>query len=323
MAHPDSPELTREEPRALAVARAAAAMACLLVQLRFSSGSQRLVTGAIALFVVYALAVLVFRRKGRAGWGLLALVGDTVFFLFFAGFGADPGAWASSAFYSYLLLSSFLLHPWWDTLAIAWASCIYVVAVRAADEIFLSRVVLWGGIVASLASWYRSKLEDRLAAATKLIQSQAELIARARDDERNKLAGDFHDGPLQGFIGMGMRLEVLRKMLERNPKSVLQELLELQDLSRSQIAEMRAFLRGIRPLEAGGGGLIAAGAILLALPLLGAFGLHMDASWYLVIAAMAAAITINVPMMIFFMTTSLRSSFVRTDMPLVVQHHRC
>jgi len=257
VAHPDSPELTREEPRALAVARVTVASACLAVQLQFSSGSPRLVTGAIALFVVYALAALGFRRKGRAGWNLLALIGDTVFFLFFAAFGADPGAWASSAFYSYLLLSSFLLHPWWDTLAIAWASCMFLVVVGASGQGYLLRVVLWGGILACLASLYRSKLEDRLAASTKLIRSQVELITRARDDERNKLAGDFHDGPLQGFIGLGMRLEVLRKMLERDPRSVRQELLELQDISKSQIAEMRAFLRGIRPVAVGGGGLTA------------------------------------------------------------------
>src|ERR1039458_8608806 len=34
--------------------------------------------------------------------------------------------------------------------------------------------------------------------------------------ERQRIASDFHDGPLQSFISLQMRLEILRKLLERD-----------------------------------------------------------------------------------------------------------
>jgi signal transduction histidine kinase len=63
------------------------------------------------------------------------------------------------------------------------------------------------------------------------------------------VAADLHDGPLQSFISFQVRLEVLRKMLDKNVGAARIELENLQELWRSQIGELRAFLRGMRPLE--------------------------------------------------------------------------
>jgi two-component system sensor histidine kinase DegS len=54
-----------------------------------------------------------------------------------------------------------------------------------------------------------------------------------------------------------MRLETLRKIMERKPEEAMEELRSVQELSRSQTAEMRAFLRGIRPVEVGEAGLVS------------------------------------------------------------------
>ena len=46
-----------------------------------------------------------------------------------------------------------------------------------------------------------------------IIRSQAE---GAREAERQRIAADFHDGPLQSFISFQMRLEVIKKLLARD-----------------------------------------------------------------------------------------------------------
>jgi two-component system sensor histidine kinase DegS len=74
-------------------------------------------------------------------------------------------------------------------------------------------------------------------------------LARRVDDERGRIAGDLHDGPLQSFISFHMRLDILRKILERDKQAGMTELHQLQDLAKNQITELRAFLRHMRPAE--------------------------------------------------------------------------
>ena len=80
----------------------------------------------------------------------------------------------------------------------------------------------------------------------------------AREEERQRIASDFHDGPLQSFISLQMRLEIVRKLLERDVKSGVQELQQVQDLARSQVRELRAFLHSMRPVELDGANLSVA-----------------------------------------------------------------
>ncbi len=77
----------------------------------------------------------------------------------------------------------------------------------------------------------------------------------AQEEERQRIAADFHDGPLQSFIGLQMRLEILRKMLARNPQAVVEELRQLQELCQSQVAELRNFVRSMRPADVDGSNL--------------------------------------------------------------------
>jgi signal transduction histidine kinase len=80
---------------------------------------------------------------------------------------------------------------------------------------------------------------------------------KAREDEARRIAADFHDGPLQSFISLQMRLEILRKLLERDFNAGMQDLRQLQALAQDQIRDLRAFLHGMRPLDVDGGNMIA------------------------------------------------------------------
>ena len=65
------------------------------------------------------------------------------------------------------------------------------------------------------------------------------------------MAHDFHDGPLQSFISFQMRLEIIKKLLARDVDAAKEELRQLQDLCKSQVGELRGFVRSMRPAEEG------------------------------------------------------------------------
>lgn len=79
----------------------------------------------------------------------------------------------------------------------------------------------------------------------KSVAYRAETLA-ARTVERERLAHEFHDGPMQLFTSFQMRLEVLHRLLERDPATAATELAEFQGAVGGQIAEMREFMRRAR-----------------------------------------------------------------------------
>src|SRR5581483_8801665 len=101
----------------------------------------------------------------------------------------------------------------------------------------------------------KSRLEGRLEEVAEIAGSARAEAKAAREDERQRIASDFHDGPLQSFISLQMRLEIVRKLLERDLKSGLAELQVVQDLARAQVRELRAFLHSMRPVELDGANL--------------------------------------------------------------------
>jgi two-component system sensor histidine kinase DegS len=106
-----------------------------------------------------------------------------------------------------------------------------------------------GGMLAVILTIYKEHVHERLSAALRrsvMSRSEAEI---AREEERQRIAADFHDGPLQSFISFQMRLEIIRKLLTRDVEAAMRELIQLQDLGRTQVTELRAFVRGMQPTE--------------------------------------------------------------------------
>jgi len=110
----------------------------------------------------------------------------------------------------------------------------------------------WSAAAMAIAlALYKRYLEGRMSNTLRhnvIIRSQAE---GARDAERERIAADFHDGPLQSFISFQMRLEIVRKLLARDAEAAAEELRQLQDLCRNQLTELRSFVRSMRPVEEG------------------------------------------------------------------------
>jgi signal transduction histidine kinase len=90
------------------------------------------------------------------------------------------------------------------------------------------------------------------------LAAEKERIIETQDEARKKLARDLHDGPTQSIAAIAMRLNMLHRMAEKNPKIIPDELAKLEDLARRTTQEIRHMLFTLRPLVLESEGLAAA-----------------------------------------------------------------
>lgn len=203
-------------------------------------------------FTIYSLLALLWREVERRWPPLISLAIDVVAFLFFAHYSADQTLWFNSLFYVFLLLEAAILHSWREVFTVLVLCQGFFLLMRPAQWEVLQPLVMLSGILACTLSLEKRVLSDRLEQAQQevvLLRGEGEKL---REVERQRIADDFHDGPLQSFISFQMRLNVVQQMLGRELASGLRELQDLQTVCRSQVAELRAFVRGMRPLEVEG-----------------------------------------------------------------------
>jgi signal transduction histidine kinase len=219
----------------------------------------RRLTPAVALLVLYLIVSAggAIRGAGQRGLlGMLALFTDTVYFLIVLYFGGDRTEWLAAAFFLYLLAEALVFSGPVEVTVISAASAIFCAVLPNRDLRGLeSMVVVAGALACGFAVYARRQnaLTDELSGKLALAIKAAE---RAREEESQRIASDFHDGPLQSFISLQMRLEILRKLLERDTDAGMQDLRQLQALAQSQVRDLRTFLHSMRPVDIDGGNLV-------------------------------------------------------------------
>jgi signal transduction histidine kinase len=243
--------------RGLAAVRAAVALGYLTLALRTESTG--LQAGVAALYLglaLFALAGKGPREPGRTG---LLLAADTTVFLLSAAWPAGPpGLWLNFGWFIFLQMAALLFHDWPQAALVGAASCAALGAGQPQDWKQMLAFFLGTTLLAVLAGWQKSQWKDRIFSASRQAVMFRSAADHAREQERERMADDFHDGPLQAFMSVQMRLEVLRKVLLKNPDAGLRELAGLQDLLKGQVVELRAFLRAMRPVEMDARELLAA-----------------------------------------------------------------
>ena len=205
---------------------------------------------AAGLYGGYALVVLLRDSIESTLYPASVLFLDLAFFAVTVLHGSTPGLWLNILTYFFLLLFASLLYEWKSVMVVASAACTFLIVFRL-NEIPVGWLLFapLSALFATFAAVHKKQMQDRLMAALKrsvLARAEAET---ARETERQRIAGDFHDGPLQSFISFQMRLEIIRKLLGRDTEAGLRELYQLQDLGRSQVTELRAFVRNMQPME--------------------------------------------------------------------------
>jgi signal transduction histidine kinase len=238
-------------------ARAVLAAAALGLSFLFSPDMTTALRALLGLYLVIAL-VLAIRGKGLGGMlGLLALFADTVYFLVLASISGEREIWLASIFYLYLLTEALALHTVMQVVLVVGICGVFCAALPGTAFRTLEPTVLIGGLIACAFGIALERTTSRtlvLEQKTKEAQKTAE---KAREDERQRIASDFHDGPLQSFISLQMRLEILRKLLERDFHAGMEDLKQLQALAMAQIRDIRVFLHSMRPVDVDGANLVA------------------------------------------------------------------
>jgi signal transduction histidine kinase len=87
---------------------------------------------------------------------------------------------------------------------------------------------------------------------------EKERMIDVHEEARKKLARDLHDGPTQSVAAMAMRINIARRLVEKNPKSAVDELSKIEELAHRTTKEIRHMLFTLRPLVLESQGLAAA-----------------------------------------------------------------
>jgi signal transduction histidine kinase len=214
------------------------------------------VVAAAGAYLLFSLLVPLRKRRGGA-FALLVLFVDLVYFLVLVGAGVGPVIWLPALFYFYLLGEAVFVYRPPEVLVVVVVSAVFCLAVQSMNVFPIRRTAVVMGTLAYAFAAYRKRLELRMEELEREAAETREEARRAREAERQRIASDFHDGPLQSFISLQMRLEILRKLLERDSGAGMDDLLELQNLAQQQVKELRAFVRSMRPPDVQGSNLYA------------------------------------------------------------------
>jgi signal transduction histidine kinase len=242
---------------ALRIARAVLAGACLLAYVRASGWRLTWVVALLAAYLVYAVGAMFEVRYDSTWRNNLGLVIDAAFFGFWTYLapggwtGSAPAGWLSALDASYLFVSAVLLQEMSRVTMVALVVLVDALLFTPPEEMSLVWTAVGMGTAAISLSFYKRYVDQRMSSTLRhnvIIRSQAQ---GAREAERQRMAHDFHDGPLQSFISFQMRLEVIKKLLSRDVAAAADELRQLQDLCRTQVGELRGFVRSMRPDEEG------------------------------------------------------------------------
>jgi signal transduction histidine kinase len=244
-------------PRGIAGARAALAAVALGW---FLFGQTAVFSAAfyvLVLYLVCAVALVVRARTPRGVFGLLALVADIVYLLVSAAYGGERLLWFSSIFLLYVLAEALVFFGVTEVALVSAVAAAFCIALPSLPLDSLLKTIVVGGALACGAAIYKNRMTTRLA-TLEARAADAQLEAeKARETERQRIAADFHDGPLQSFISLQMRLEILKKLLERDFEAGMEELLGLQSLAVAQIRDLRMFLNAMRPVDVDGANFVA------------------------------------------------------------------
>jgi signal transduction histidine kinase len=212
--------------------------------------------GVMALYLVYAVVVVLRGRSHTGMLGLLALFGDTVFFLIMGSYGADRMLWLASGFYLFLLGEALAFYSTVEVVVVVAVCSAFCAALPYGGQVLLRTVVAAGVLACVFAMDKRRQGLEIERLGEKLLKAE-KTAEKAGETERVRIASDFHDGPLQSFISLQMRLEILQKLMDRDLKAGMTDLEQLRALAQTQVRDLRTFLHSMRPVDVDGANLVA------------------------------------------------------------------
>lgn len=258
MVHADQMVLPYLWRRYLSLLRALVTGACLAILIAGKGLAAATWVFILSIVTVYSLVSIFWRWAERADHGgILNTALDVAAFLLCVTLAGPENFWLQAFAALYLFLAASTLLEWRDVLLTTVLTLAFVNSLDLEGAERLQPVLLLLGMFGCIVALQRQSLLERLSSASRQAVMHRMDALRAREEERERIAADLHDGPLQAFISIQMRLEILRRMLERNFEAGMEELRQLQEVCTRLVTEVRTFIRGMRPVEMDGAGLAA------------------------------------------------------------------
>jgi signal transduction histidine kinase len=207
------------------------------------------VIAVLTAYAVYALGALPEIRFDSSLRAAIGLVVDAAYFGVWCW--VAPSSWVPAFAAGYLLASAAILHDFTRMVSVALAALAMALVLPPPGATSIIWATAAVSVVAGSLAVFKRYLEGRMSStlrANVIIRSQSQ---GAREAERQRIAADFHDGPLQSFISFQMRLEIIKKLMGRDTEVALGELIQLQQLCQHQVTELRDFVRSMRPADEG------------------------------------------------------------------------
>jgi signal transduction histidine kinase len=203
--------------------------------------------GARAAFAAYVALAAATWIVPRRPWGKsVALAADVIALSGALWLGMNP--WLTFLPAAFLATEILVFHEW-PELLLAGGPILLLVW-------FLQPPLMPGYLALLLAMGagvlVRRSLQERLFQVSRQAVLYRAESQSARTLERDRLADDFHDGPLQAFTGLLVRLGVVRRLIEKDkPREAISELDLLRQLWQEQTLEVRAFVQEVRHGQSG------------------------------------------------------------------------
>jgi signal transduction histidine kinase len=86
----------------------------------------------------------------------------------------------------------------------------------------------------------------------------AKRILEAQEGERARLAEEIHDGPAQALANVSFQVQIIERMLDRDPAAARTELAAMRRTMDRELHKMRSFIHELRPSLDDAGGLASA-----------------------------------------------------------------
>ncbi len=80
------------------------------------------------------------------------------------------------------------------------------------------------------------------------LEREKERLTEVEAEARKKLARDLHDGPTQTIAAIAMRVDFIRRLIQKDPDAAIAELEKIEKLARHTTKEIRHLLFTLRPL---------------------------------------------------------------------------
>lgn len=235
--------------RQLAIIRLLLGAICLAAQAYYPMYVVPVVPALMLLYSAWALGVLLSDTLEQINYRFPALGIDFLLFITMTLNPAPELYWLNHIVYFYLLINSTLLFDFAHVAALSFGCIAFVLVQRPPHYLDLAPIVLLAGTLSVILALLKRQMQERISSAYKravMARAEAEM---SRVDERERIAQDFHDGPLQCFISFKMRLELIRRLMEKDRAAASEQVQKLWDICDGQVTELRLFVRSMRPPE--------------------------------------------------------------------------